>query len=427
MTVFWLVAGCLTVASLLFVLPPLLNRGLGKASVDHSQLNASIYRDQLAELDRDLANNTIDQGHYERTRHELERRLLQDVDAASAGKTLAGPSVLSRSTAVGLMIGIPALAVSLYLSLGEPSAISGVQSPMLAAQQGADDPSSVEHPDTDQQVQAMVAQLAARMEQTPDDFEGWLMLARSYRFLRRHADAVAAFDKAMPIVETNPQLLADYADTLAMATGGALEGKPMRLIRQALELDPTNTQALWLAGTYDFDKGNYESALQHWRRLHRTVPPGSQDAQAMEANIAEVEARLREQGKPIPPPEVVEAPPAPSGPAAVAGTVSLDPSLEQSVSPTDTVFIFARAANGPRLPLAIIRKQAGELPVAFSLDDSMAMMAGMSLADYPEVVVGARVSKSGNAMAQSGDIQGMSSIVKVGASDLQITINELVP
>ena len=296
----------------------------------------------------------------------------------------------------------------------------------VAAVDGSHPEVGGEHTDTGAQVEAMVAKLAERMEQHPDDIEGWMMLARSYRFLQRHAEAIEAFEKAMPMVQNNAQLLADYADTLAMATGGLLEGKPMRLIEQALELDPTNTQSLWLAGTYHYEKGNYVEALGYWRRLKRIVPPGSQDADAMAANIAEVELRMKELGMEIPPADEVAPVVKSTEPAVIVGQVALQDDMKTQVSPEDTVFIFAKAIDGPRMPLAIVRKKVSELPAEFVLDESMSMMPGMSLSNFPNVVVGARVSKTGTATAQSGDLEGMSEAA-VGDTNVSVVINTVVP
>ena len=433
MLVFWIVAVCLFIAAMLFVLPPLLSSKATDKTIEHGELNVSVYKDQLAELERDHQTGTITPDYYERTKNEIERRLLQDIDKDESSKGAnSGEGPSGRPLVITLAIVIPVFSILLYMSLGNPEGITGVAAPIVAdasstAAAGGSG-AAEEHPDTGAQVEAMVMALAARMEENPDDLDGWLMLARSYRFLKRHADAVNAFEKAMPLVETNPQLLADLADTMAMATGGNLDGRPIRLIRKAIELDPVNVQSLWLAGTYDFERGDYESALSYWRRLKNIVPPGSQDANAMDTNIAEIEARLRAAGRVIPAEEdIATIFTAKKGPTFVSGTVRVDPMYQEQVAPTDTVFIFARAANGPRMPLAIVKKQAQDLPVEFALDEKMAMMSGMSLADYPQVIVGARISKSGNAMAQSGDLEGSTAVIDVGMVGLNITINNVVP
>jgi len=435
MVVFWIIAAGLFIAAMLFVLPPLLSRKVADKVIEHDDLNISVYKDQLAELERDNTNGAITAEYYERTKHEVERRLLQDLENKKKNgdepiHTTMGPG--GRPLVIVLALVIPLFSMLLYLELGSPAAVTGVAPVVAEAAKAAEgDPEagtvpSGEHPDTGAQVVAMVKQLELRMEAQPDDVEGWLMLARSYRFQQRHAEAVVAFEKAMPLVNTNPQLLADLADTLAMAAGGNLDGRPIRLIRQSLELDPVNVQSLWLAGTYDFERGDYEQALSYWRTLKSVVEPGSQDSNAMDTNIAEVEARIRAAGRIIPPEEEMTSSPV-KGPTFVAGTVRIDPVYQEKIAPTDIVFIYARAANGPRMPLAMLKKQAQDLPFEFTLDEKMAMMAGMSLADYPQIIVSARISKSGNAMAQSGDFEGRTAVVDVGMIGLDININNVVP
>lgn len=425
MTVFWLVAVCLTFAALLFVLPPLLRREPAADDLDHDRLNITVYQNQLAELEQDLARGVITQDQYNRTHTEIERRLLEDVPKATIASAPAVTAQSSGRVTAGIIaIGLPVAAILIYSVLGKPEAIEG-RVPVADAADAAGE--SAEHPDSGQQIEAMIEQLMVRLEAEPDNLEGWLMLARSLRFVRRHNEAADAFERAMPIMANNAELLADYADTLAMANGGILDGKPIELINRAVAVDPRNVQALWLKGTYDYEKGDYVKALTSWRQIQQLVPPGSEDAQSMANNIAEVEARIRAAGQDVPAAEPLPVAAAAAGPATVTGRVQLDPSLAAQASPDDIVFIFARAAQGPKMPLAILRKQVSELPVEFQLDETMAMMPAMSLANYREVIVGARISKSGDATPQRGDLQGQSEIVQVGSKDVSIIINSVVP
>jgi cytochrome c-type biogenesis protein CcmH len=213
------------------------------------------------------------------------------------------------------------------------------------------------------------------------------------------------------------QLLADYADALAMAQGRRLQGEPEKIVARALAADPNNIKALALAGTAAFDRKNYAEAVRHWERIGQLIPAGSEFADSLQASIAEA----RELGG-------IRAPQAKAAVAAnrsgsVSGIAKLAPGLAGKVAPTDTVFIFARAAEGPRMPLAILRKRARELPVSFELDDSMAMSPQMKLSSFTHVVVGARVSKSANATPQPGDLQGLSAPIKVGARGIAVTID----
>lgn len=419
MMVFWVVVACFIVAALLFVLPPLLKPMNVSGRQSRSALNVAVYRDQIVELEQDLRNDAISAEQYEVGRKELERRLLEDVAVNEAPAEPA--KVASRNTAIVVGVAVPLFAVFLYTQLGKPDTINPtvqVAQPTAGAQDGED------HSDVGAQIEAMVASLEQRLQSNPDDMEGWLMLARSYRFLKRHTEAAQAFERSMPMVEQNAQMLADYADTLAMARGGAMDGKPMQLIQKALTLEPTNQQALWLAGTSALESQNYAQALVYWQRLQAQIPPGSRDAQIMAANIAEAQALAGGKAPPVAP-ETTASSGGDGG--VVSGTAQLAPELANKVSPGDTLFIFARAAQGPKIPLAILKLQAKDLPVTFSLNDTMAMMPDMALSNFPEVVVGARISKSGNAMPQSGDLEGLTPVIKVGSADLQITIDRAVP
>jgi cytochrome c-type biogenesis protein CcmH len=247
------------------------------------------------------------------------------------------------------------------------------------------------------------------------------MLARTYTALQQFDKALPAYEKVTRLVPDDANLLADYADILAMSQGRSLQGKPMELIQRALKIDPAHQKSLALAGTFEFDKGNYPAAIDYWGRLMRTVPDGSPQAQSIQAGIDE--AKVRMGGKPV-----ATAPAQPAvAQAGVAGTIALSDKLKGKAAPTDTVFVFARAAQGPKMPLAIVKIQVSDLPYTFKLDDSMAMSPNMKLSGYAEVVVGARISKSGTATPQTGDLQGLSAPVKSSAQSVKVVIDQILP
>jgi cytochrome c-type biogenesis protein CcmH len=301
-----------------------------------------------------------------------------------------------------------------------------------------------EHDITPQQMQEMATKLATKLEAEPNNPEGWVMLARTYYVLKRHDDAARAFERALTLVPDDAGVLADYADSLG-ATQGGLSGKPQQLIERALKADPTHWKALALAGTAAFDRKDYNQAVVYWERMKATVPPDSQLAGSIDASIAEARelGGLKSAPASAAPPAAAVALPsaggianAPAAPASgasalpgatITGTVKLAPALAGRVSPTDTVYIFARAAEGPKMPLAIMKKQVKDLPSAFSLDDSMAMAPNFALSNFPSIVVGARISKSGNAAPQSGDLEGLSPAVKVGVTGLAVVIDRTLP
>jgi cytochrome c-type biogenesis protein CcmH len=407
MTVFVIIAVVMAVVAVLWVLPPLLWRRTASEGVARAASNLAIYRDQLAELDSDLRIGTLSPAQYAQAKLEIERSVLDEarVEGTPAPRASRG----GRWTAAVLAATIPLCAALLYWQFGSPDAL--LQRASVARG---------EHELTPQQIEAMVAKLAARLEQNPDDANGWVMLARSYAAMQRLPEAVAAYAKATALVKDDANLLADYADALATITGRNLEGRPLELVNQALKLDPNQWKALALAGTAAFDRKDYKAAVAHWEKLAQQLPPGSEFGKSMTANIAEARQLGGIKAGALPGPQ-------PATTASVRGTVSLSPALAGKVDPADTVFIFTRAAEGPRQPLAVVRRQAKDLPAGFTLDDSQAMSPQMKLSNFREVVVGALISKKGSAMPQSGDLQGISQKVKVGSGEIVVVIDQVVP
>lgn len=405
MIFFWLSSALLALAALGVLLRPLLARRGGGVSRD--VLNAAVYRDQMRELDADLAAGTLAKADHERSRRELERRLLDDVQGRGPANKNPSPERASgrRSLFIVSAIALPVLALGIYLATGNPGAVD----PAQREAQGISMP----------QIEAMVQKLSDRLEQNPEDIEGWKMLGKSYTVLGRFPEAVTAYSKAAMRAPRDPQLLADLADVLAMARGQKMKGEPEELVLRALQLDPRNLKALALAGSAAFERNDFRGAARYWERMLPLVPADTEDARTIQANIDEAKSRSK-------------AKPAAKGKAAgatakgVTGTVSLSPKLAQKVSPTDTVFIFARAAEGPPMPLAVLRKQARDLPVQFSLDDSMAMTPQLRLSGFFRVIVGARISKSGSATPQAGDVQGFSAPVANDAKGVSVVLDAVV-
>lgn len=398
MTLFLTLAAGMTLVAMLFVALPLLRRRETTHAPAHDSANVAIYQDQLAELQNDLDNGTLSQAQFDQTKHELERRLLQDVTPQAGTPARQAP----RWPGIAVALLIPLMAGVMYWKLGTPAALELPTDPTLARMQ---------------QVEQMLPKLEQHLAEQPTDATGWKMLGRAYMALERYPDAVRALDKAAALTPDDAQLLADYADALAMAQGQTLKGKPTQLLAAALKLDPTNAKALYLSGFAAVESGDPKQAAMHWNKLLQLLPAGSEDAVAVRQRLADI-------GQPA---AAAETPAAAAGKAAsVSGTVRLSPELKSKVQPGDTLFVFARAAQGPRMPLAILKLQAKDLPVNFSLDDSMAMSPQMKLSNFPEVVVGARISKSGNAMPQPGDLEGTSQPVKVGQTGVAISIDQTV-
>jgi cytochrome c-type biogenesis protein CcmH len=387
-TVFWLSAAALALAAVALVLRPWFRRR-ADTEVSRSAANLSIYRDQLRELEADLAAGKLARADYERARIDLESRLLEDVRAREDPKAR---QPVRRGIAIAVGVGVPLVAFAVYFWIGNPGAIQ----------------QTVEHDVSVAQIEAMVDRLAARMRENPGDVDGWQLLARSYGVLGRFQDAANAYEKAASLAPRDAQLLADYADALAMARGRRLEGEPEKLIQRALQADPNNLKALALAGTAAYERKDYAGAAAHWQRMLPHVAPDSEDARSIQQNINEARSFLKD-----------KAPPA----AGLAGTVSLAPAMKDKSSPDDIVFVFARAAEGPPMPLAVARTRVRDLPYRFQLDDSMAMTPALKLSAFPKVTVTARISKGGAPTAQPGDLQGVVGPVTNDARDLRVIID----
>ncbi len=412
MTVFLIVSALLLIGALLFIVPPLL-RNPSAQGVSRKAVNITLYRDQIRELEVDLQSGTLNAEHYEKARRELEARLLEDVDTDD---TAADRPRLGRASAIMLGLALPLCAVAIYLVAGSPQA--------LVPGQGVDARGGPEHEVTAEQIEEMLQRLATRLQNNPDNVEGWTMLARSYNALGRFEQAASAYASAAKQSPNDAQLLADYADALAMAQG-RLQGEPEKLIARALQIDPDNSKALALAGSLAFDNKNYARAVEYWEMALRLAPPDSEFARSVNASLAQART-LGKASVPAAPRSASTAAAAGSVKGVVKGVVKLAPELAAKVAPTDTVFIFARAAEGSRMPLAILRKQVHELPVTFLLDDSMAMAPGINLSSFPQVVVGARISKSANANPQPGDFQGLSAPIANSASGITVVIDSEV-
>lgn len=418
MTVFWIVVALFLLGALLLMLPPLL-RG-AQAAPGSRGANLAVHRDQWREAERDLADDLITAERFAQARREIEQRMLEDIAAAESNANATAPA---RRSAFTLALLIPLGSVLTYLALGRPEAAA----PQIAGTPAALAGTAAEaarHSVSAEQIEKMVTALAERLTAQPNDTEGWLMLGRSYTTLGRYRDAAIALGRANQLRPGDPGLIADLADIVGMAQGKRLAGEPARLVQQALDIDPRHVKALALAGSVAFEAKDYAAARAYWERLVAVLPPDSPMLRSVRGSI--VEATSLDAARPAAA-TTVRAPDAPAAmPSGLSGQVALSPALAARVAPGDTLFVFARAAEGPRLPLAIVRREAS-LPFAFKLDDSMAMAPQMKLSAFASVVVGARISKSGNATPQPGDLLGQSAAVASNAGDVRVLIDQVQP
>jgi cytochrome c-type biogenesis protein CcmH len=412
---------------------------------------------QLAELDGLLRDGVLTSEGARSARDRLEAEILAAVlqptqagagvaagvatapigQRAADAKVPAGPpsaippDVIPPSTqpsgrlVAGLGVFMLVFTAAGYAWLGNPAALAtapGVQATAKAVEAGGDISRA--------QFEAMAERLAERLKAKPDDPEGWSMLGRSYSVLEMFPQAASAFQQVVAQRPQDAQGYADYADALGMTQGRKLAGEPEKLIARALQLDPDNVKALSLSGTLAVDRGDAAGAAQLWAHALRKTEPGSEMAQRLQGAIDDARQRA---GLPTAAASASAVATATAEAASALATasvqvrISLAPALAAKAGPEDTVFIFARALQGGKAPLAIQRRQVKDLPLQLTLDDSMAMSPALRLSSVSQVIVGARVSKSGNAMPQPGDLQGLTPAVAVGARGLQLQIAEVLP
>lgn len=417
MTAFVAFALLITLAVLGLLLYPLLLKERKQHVGSASELSIAVLREQLGELDQQRQAGLLDSNVFIEEQAELERRALEDGTVRSAESV--APKAERRARLAALIgLTLPALAIGLYAWLGSPEALKP-----QAAKDAAGN-----HALNPQQIQNMAAKLAERLQSNPDDGEGWLMLARSYSVLGRYPESAAAFGRATTLLPPNAGLLADYADVVAMAQGRRLAGEPEKIIARALSIDPRHIKSLALSGTAAFERGDYPAAIKDWRVILTLVPPDSQAAQSINNSIADAERRLGPGAATLAAPAAsVPAPPSQAvGAAMVAGTVTLAPELVGKVPKAATLFVFARNTDGSRIPLAMAKVSQATLPYVFKLDDSMSMAPNVRLSSAKSVVIGARLSVSGDALPKPGDFEGFSAPVAVGARDVSVKIGGMV-
>jgi cytochrome c-type biogenesis protein CcmH len=424
----FLIAAALLVAATLLVLLRPWRRAAQAAESTARDANTAVYRDQLAELDRDLAAGTIGPADHEQARGELQKRLLAD---AGVAEPVIAPRASGRSTMVALALALPVLAAGLYAWRGNPAALN----PPPPAQRGEV---------TQQQIEQMIATLAARVEKNPDDPKAWMVLARSYRAMGRPADSAKAFEHlGSEMLDRDPVLLTEYADVLATVANGDLQGKPLKLVQQALAVDPNNAMALSMSATAAYQRKDMKTAAAQWQQLLPMLPPESDYAKFIVQTLAEIRggtagAAVGAAGATASAPaaaaarasspSTAAATKAPAAAAAsVSGRVTLSPALASKVQPGDTVFVFARAPQGPRMPLAVKRGLVSDLPMDFVLDDSTAMSPDFKLSSVPEVRIEVRVSRNGSATPSAGDLIGQGPVVKPGATGVAVQIDQIRP
>jgi len=412
---FVILAALMLAAALAFVLPTLLNARSGSADP------ASDAQRKIQALEQARAEGLLSKDEYASKRAALGEQVLNALASAPP------PSRSGFYAALGVALLLPASAIVLYRLVGEPRAVNAPAATAGAA------PSPADH---EQNMDQAIAGLQQKLKQNPEDAEGWTLLGRAYEATEHFAEARDALKRAHELSKDDPEITVAYAQALALSTDSRrVEGEARQLLEGALKAAPDNQHGLWLIGISDYQQKKYDSAIASWQRLLAQLPKDSTSAKSVQKQIADAQA-VRD-GRAPPQDEEETAPAAPAQAAAAPATgdgphltvkVALDAKLKDKLAPNDVLFIYAKAAAGPPMPVAIQRLQASQLPTTVTLTDGMGMMPSMKLSQFPQVIIGARVSKSGNAIAQSGDLQTISKPLAVTTTaPIELTIDQVVP
>jgi cytochrome c-type biogenesis protein CcmH len=398
-SLFFLIAACLVLLALLFILPPLWRKHpLAKAVID--ERNIAIAKHRLAELTEQLQSNALNQAQYDEQRAELEQALSDDLDLQTPVQASFSQG---RWMSFVLMAMIPVLAATLYWQLGTFNAIE--PTPEMLASNEPTLPNQ-------EAIDKMVDGLAKKMQADPNNAEGWLMLGKSYKYQQQYAKSADAFAHAYKLLGDKPDVMLAYAEALSFANDEQVTGQSADLVFKALALAPNNPNALWLAGMAKAQVGEFMAAKKLWTQLAAVLPQGSEAQQETQGLLAKIDSKIAEANNETSKEAVSKKVSSedkinPVSTASIDVQVSLAPELQTQTSPADTVFIYAQALTGPQMPLAIVRKQMSDLPLSVSLTDAQAMTPAMKLSNFADVKLLARISKSGNAMKQAGDLIGV--------------------
>ena len=386
---------------------PLMMALLGRNRPDDAERDAQRARTALAAA---RAADVLSQAEY-----DVKLALLP-----AATNSVSTP--VAGRLAIVIAVLLPLTALALYAQFGEPRALGATQ---FMASAGTD--STTQAPD----MAAALSGLEARLNANPDDAEGWHLLALGYQNTQQFDQALVAMRKMRDLMPEDLDVQVAYAEALALALPSKkIEGESADILSTVLQRDPQNQRALWLTGVAALQIGDNASALSHWRTLEGLLPEGSEMRTTLAQQIGDLDPAAAKVTAASVSGDTSTESPAPIGTAKhISVHISLDPKLQQQVAPSDTLFVFVRAATGPRMPLAIQRLTAGQLPLMVTLDDSMSMMPEMKLSKFPDIVIGARISKTGNATPGSGDLHTLTPPINQASikDSVQLTINEIVP
>jgi cytochrome c-type biogenesis protein CcmH len=450
MITFWILAAGLMALAILFAVVPLIRDPLTSPATSQEALNLQVFRGRLEELEADRAAGFLDETQHTAARHDLERELLSDLGSAAREAPTAAltkPKLWEGRApilALALSVALPTAAVLAYLKLGNGPLLPTLEAAASQPGGGGGDGEA----GALASLETMAQGLAAKLAKDPSNLDGWIMLGRTYASMGQPAKALDALEQAYKLAPRDADVIVAYAQAVAANAGNRLDGRPAELIRSALEIQPDNIGALSLGGMVDFQAGRFAEAIKAWETVLAKLDPSAEEVEQVRQVIAEARRRA---GLPAPAePAAAPAPPAGQSASAVAQEptpggaeqasapasagakirvkVSLAPELVAASAPEDTLYVFARAAEGPPMPLAVKRLKVSDLPTELTLDDSMAMSPGLRLSAFPNIVVGARISKSGQATPSSGDLEGQTEpVVLADTPEVQVAIDRKRP
>lgn len=418
----FIVSALALTAVVVLVLMWSLLRTRGTTQPNLVQANQQVYRQQLKDLEKEHAQGGLSPVDFEFARAELLGRMLEDTAQADAPDAIKPPRTLV--SAMVLAVFLPVAAMSTYMWLGEAEGLN----PAVASAEDKD-----KHPD----LEAMAASLAHKLESDSGNAQRWVMLGRTYRALNQYDKALPAYQKALTL-GADDDIALERAEVLAQHNGGDFKGEPWAVIRQVLAKNARHFSGLLLAGSASYAQGDYKTAIRYWQQARDQLEEGDEEIQGIEIALNKAREKAGEPmvaSRPViaspASPHVASSKAAPAAAVAagagVAGRVSVDPALNASISPSDVVFVYATPSDGQKMPLAILRKMAADLPFDFVLDDSTAMSPDRKLSSQAQVVLKVRISKTGEAMTRAGDWIGVIDSVAVGARNVRLVVNRQAP
>ncbi len=412
-SLFWIVSVLFVAIALALVLPPLLRRPSGPDKLGRREINIAVYRDQLQEMEADRANGQLADEQFHAARLELEARLAED----ALGQNAATQPATSSGRFLGYTVGVllPIAVFAMYFWLGNPGA--------LLPQ--ADAPSAAPAQAAGHDMSKLAREMEAKLQSSPGDGKAWMMLGRIQAAQQRWEEAAKAYQKAIELMPGEASARSAYAEVLALRNNRELGGEPMKLVREALALDPSDRKGLELAGIAAFQGKNYKEAVAYMTRLYQQLSPDDPYAKDIQSAIQEAERAGGGNGldnlsaQPSAP-----VPPTAAAGASIKGKVEIAAALKSRIKDGDVMFLFARAGQGGP-PIAVIRSTAGQLPLEVEMTDAMAMNPDSKLSSFKNVTLAVRIAKSGQPMGATGDLEGSLEGVKVGAQGVKLTIDKV--